>query len=315
MNEFRYVLGLDAGGSKTSAVLCAMDSSICAEAQGGPANLHVEGAERCAGIILDLVQTCCHSVGCSVSEIGAIVAGVAGAGRSADRQNLTEVLSRGAASRNLVLNKLSIESDARIALEGAFGGKPGIVVIAGTGSIVFGRDMRGNIVRSGGWGRIVGDDGSGYEIGRAAIRFLATALDGHAKPTKLSEMLRTKYGFVSQEAVIDTIYKNKFDIASVAPSVLDAAHKGDKAAKTILAAASASLVVKIGQMLAVMNKGKRNPPKRFLALTGSLLASENVYSRSVRAEIKRTIPAVVLHPPESSPVFGAALMALALVKS
>jgi len=79
MNKPLYIIGIDGGGTKTTAVLCALDGAILTEAQGGPSNFHIVGVEKTAVTLLDLIQTCCHSVGCDVSQIGAVVAGLPGA--------------------------------------------------------------------------------------------------------------------------------------------------------------------------------------------------------------------------------------------
>jgi N-acetylglucosamine kinase-like BadF-type ATPase len=313
MNQHLYVIGIDSGGTKTTAILCALDNAILAEAQGGPSNFQIIGVEQSAATILDLIETCCHSVGCKVSQIGAIVAGLAGAGRPGDQQQMTDGLLASAEKRNLTLNKIRIESDARIALEGAFGGKPGIILIAGTGSIVFGKDDRGKTHRAGGWGRIIGDDGSGYAIGQEAFRAVARYLDDLGGKTKLGKFLDAKYGFKTQEDIINALYKRNFDVASIAPTVIEAASGGDRIARRILIDGCSGLTELARVVCSKMNKGKNfNKPQ--LVMTGSLLLNQNIYSRMVRLSIKRNLPHVSIREPESSPVVGAALMAIKLMK-
>jgi N-acetylglucosamine kinase-like BadF-type ATPase len=312
MNKPLYVIGIEGGGTKTTAVLCALDGIMLSEAQGGPTNFHIVGIEKTAGTLLDLIQTCCHSVGCSDSQIGAVVAGLAGAGRVLDQQRIMDKVLEVARMRSCNLEKVSIESDARIALEGAFSGKPGIVVIAGTGSIVFGKDERDKVYRAGGWGRFIGDEGSGYAIGREAFRAVAKLLDGYGEKTILVKLFDEKFGLGTQEAIIDAIYEEKYDFASVVPLVMEAASKGDPAAKKILIRACSDLIEMIDAVLMKMNKGKKSAPKRPLAFVGSLLMNDNFYSRKIRSAIKRIIPLVSLRNAESSPVVGAALMAIRL---
>jgi N-acetylglucosamine kinase-like BadF-type ATPase len=105
MNESLYIMGIDSGGTKTSAVLCSCDGMILSEAQGSPSNLHLVGLEKTASTILDLIQTCTHSVGCSVSQIGAVVAGVAGAGGFQDQQHIMEKVQGIALSRDEHIEK------------------------------------------------------------------------------------------------------------------------------------------------------------------------------------------------------------------
>jgi len=313
MDKPLYVIGIEGGGTKTTAVLCALDGIILSEAQGGPSNFHIVGIEKTAGTILDLIQTCCHSVGCGVSQIGAVVAGLAGAGRVLDQQRIMERLLEIARIKNFNLEKVSIESDARIALEGAFSGKPGVVVISGTGSIVFGKDERDRIYRAGGWGRLIGDEGSGYAIGREAFRAVVKLLDGYGEKTKLAKLFNEKFGLGTQDTVIDAVYGEKYNLASVVPAVMEAASKGDSVAKKILVLACSDLVEVINAVLNKMNKGRKGVPKRPLAFVGSLLMNDNFYSRKIRSTIKREVPLVVIRNAESSPVVGAALLAIQLL--
>jgi N-acetylglucosamine kinase-like BadF-type ATPase len=312
MNKPLYIIGIEGGATKTIAVLCALDGIILSEAQGGPSNFHNIGIEKTVNTLLDLIQTCCHSVGCNVSQIGAVVAGLAGAGRVLDQQRITDNLLEAARMRNFNLEKVFIESDARIALEGAFSGKPGIVVIAGTGSIVFGKDEHDRVYRAGGWGRLIGDEGSGYAIGREAFHAVAKLLDGYGEKTKLVKLFDEKSGLGTQEAIIDAIYGEKYDVASVVPVVIEAASKGDQVAKKILVHASSDLVEVINTVLRKMNKGRKGIQKRSLAFVGSLLMNDNFYSRKIRSVIKREVPLVSIRHAESSPVVGAALMAIRL---
>jgi N-acetylglucosamine kinase-like BadF-type ATPase len=121
-----------------------------------------------------------------------------------------------------------------------------------------------------------------------------------------------KFGFGSQDTILEAIYKEHYDIASVVPVVLEAASNGDPIAKKILIRACSDLVDAIKIVVMKMNKGKKSVPKRSLALLGTLLIKDNFYSRKIRSVIKREIPLVSLRNAESSPVVGAALMAIRL---
>jgi glucosamine kinase len=314
MDKPLYIIGIDGGGTKTTSVLCALDGAILAEAQGAPANFQIIGIERASHAILDLIETCCHSVGCSISQIGAVVAGLAGAGRPGDKQSMRDGIMDLANTRNLAINNLIVESDARIALEGAFSGKPGLIIIAGTGSIVFGKDENGKIFRAGGWGRLIGDEGSGYAIGQQAFRAVARSLDDKRAKTKLTMLFEKRYGLNTQETIIDSLYKENFDIASVVPTVIEAASKGDKAARRILDNAALELIDLVGITLKKMNTNVKKPLKHPLALIGGTLANEHYYSRKVISVIRKKILPVYIHQAESSPVVGAAVMAIDALK-
>lgn len=310
MNHPLYVIGIEGGGTKTVAVLCALDGSILVEERGDASNVQVNGVEQAASIVFRLIERCCHSIGCDISQIGAVVAGLAGAGRLHDQEQVHDSVIELAQKRNLTIQRLQIESDARIALEGAFGGKPGIVVIAGTGSIVFSKDAKGRMYRAGGWGRLIGDEGSGTSIGQAAFRAIARMLDQRGKKTRLLNLFEEKFGLGTQEAIIDSLYQQKFPIASVVPIVIRAAGDGDAVAKEIIRQTCSELVEVVASVVARMRGGTKSVAKQPLAFVGSLLASDNAYSRMLRAALRRKLPQIVIQTAESSPVVGAALMAI-----
>ncbi len=311
-----YVIGLDGGGTKTSIQLADLSGKVLSESHGGPSNFQIIGIEESARTIIDLVETCCHSIGCNVSEIGSIVAGLTGAGRQSDQQRMAEGVRGFAQSRGIYLGDLAVESDARIALEGAFLGDPGIIVIAGTGSIVFAKDGRGKTYRAGGWGRLIGDEGSGYQIGQEALRAVARMIDGRGKKTLLARMIGSQFGLRSQDEIIKALYKDRFDLASIAPLVVQAAHKRDTAARMILETAALELVEIIRAAVGRMKTGSRQPRRPIpLAFVGSLLDSENVYSTIVRALIRKKLRNISIERPIAKPVRGALLMALVRMKN
>ncbi len=309
MTSDRFVVGIDGGGTKTAAELCSLDGSVVASSHGGPSNFQVIGVDRAARTIVDLVSTCCHSVNCESSAVAAVVAGLTGAGRPGDQQRMAEGLKTEGVRRGFSSMSIAVESDARVALEGAFSGKEGIIVIAGTGSIVFGKNQQGDIHRAGGWGRYLSDEGSGYTIGKEAIRAVAKMMDGVGIKTSLATMLAKEFPLDTQEAIIHAMYKDNFDVASVVPVVLAAAEKKDKVATKILDDAAAELMGVIGAVALKLSKG-RGKKKIPLSFIGSLISNENIYSKKLQTAIRKKLPGLVLREPEANPAHGAALMAL-----
>ena len=311
-HNFRvHVVGIDGGGTKTVAELLSSDGVVHATARGGPSNFQVRGTETSARTIGDLVETCCHSAGISPREISAVVAGLTGAGRRGDQLRMKKALSSALRLRGFTRARIDIESDARIALEAAFGGRPGIAIIAGTGSIVMGKDARGRIHRAGGWGRYLGDEGSGYTISREALRAVAKMTDGAGKPTALARRFAKKFGLVSQEAIINAVYKNGFDIPSLAPLIIAAAVNGDAVARNILSDATTEL---LGVTTAVWRKVRASGERIPVAFIGSLIANDNFYSRKLRAKITRELRGTEVQAPESQPAHGASIMALGMLR-
>lgn len=198
-----------------------------------------------------------------------------------------------------------MDSDARIALEGAFRGEAGMILIAGTGSIMFGKDANGNIHRVGGWGRFLGDEGSGYSIGREGLVALVQHYDGRGKATLLTKLVAERFHLTDQ-TIVTEVYKNNFDIASVAPLIFEAAERGDDVCDAIVNQAIDELLVHIKTMLPKLSVAGRAK----LAFIGGVIAHENILSGRLREKIEVEIARVSLQEPECSPVYGAVLMAL-----
>jgi N-acetylglucosamine kinase-like BadF-type ATPase len=308
----QFVIGLDGGGTKTAAELFDSTGRVLSDARGGPSNFLVIGAEQAAAVILDLCVECCSKAGIAQEHIGNVVAGLTGAGRLPEQQRMVKILVQLAVDRKLGLNSFVVESDARIALEGAFSGNPGIIVIAGTGSIVFGKDSEGVIHRAGGWGRIVGDEGSGYSIGREVFRVVARIIDGRIIKSNLLELLSKEFHLSTQLMIVDALYKQQFDVASVVPLALKAAETGDTYAKEIFHNAALDLLGPISNVVKKIKPKKREIVP--LAFIGSLLSNQNLYSKRMSTLIKKTLPQVRVSEPEGSPIKGAGIIGRRLLE-
>ncbi len=310
-----YVIGLDGGGTKTSVQLADSKGKVLAESLGGPANFQIIGPDESARTIIDLIETCCHTVGCEPAQIGSVVAGLAGVGRESDQVRMADAIRGQAQGRGVYLRDLAVESDARIALEGAFLGDPGIIVIAGTGSIVCGKDIEGKLHRAGGWGRFIGDKGSGYDIGREAVCAVAGMIDGVSGKTALAAMAQSEFGLRSQDDIIRAVYRDGFDFSTAAPLVIRAARERDRIALGILGNAAVGLVAMIRAVAGGLRQYTgRTRGKVPLVFIGGLLVPDNVYSAKVRALIRRDLKSIVIGEPIASPVRGAVLMALARIR-
>ncbi len=310
-----YVVGLDGGGTKTIAQLADRKGKILSESRGGPSNFQIIGVEESARVVIDLVETCCRNIGCNGSEIGSVVAGLAGAGRPSDQQRMMAGLRKEAQGRGVYLKDIAVESDARIALEGAFLGDPGIIVIAGTGSIVYAMDSRGRTFRAGGWGRLIGDEGGGYHIGQEAFHAVAKMMDGRGEKTLLRRMIGSQFGFRTQEEIISAIYRDGFDVATAAPLVFRAAGNKDGAAMNIVSTAASELVETVRAVVEQLERGPKRAGRIFpVAFIGSLLESDNSYSVAVRALVRKRLKNVTIENPVAGPSRGALLMALKRIK-
>jgi len=307
-----FIVGVDGGGTKTHAVITDKQGNILAEHFGGPSNFQIIGVEKAAETIFSLIRSCCKSVDASTENLFSVACGLTGAGRVGDQQRMAEGLRRYARRKKSPLNNIIIESDARIALEGAFKGGAGIILIAGTGSIAFGKDEQERIHRVGGWGRILGDEGSGYYIGKLGVTAVTRHLDGRGEKTMLTKMIARKFGLTDQTAIINAVYKDGFDLASVAPLVMEAARKKDKVSTLIIEQAVIELAehVRVASSKILSSTRSTVKSKVKLAFIGGLIANRTLLSELLRKYIQENISLVSIIEPMASPAYGAAILAM-----
>lgn len=300
----KYFIGIDGGGTKSHCVVIDESRNQLFECFGGATNFLMLGNEVVCQTIYELLEKCGEELKIDFSKFTSATLGTTGAGRRTDAESLESSFKNFIAQKKIPLNKFSVTSDAVAALEGAFGGGVGCILIAGTGSICFGKDEKGNIRRTGGFGRFIGDEGSGYGIGRQALRAIAKNFDGRGAPTLLMNIFVSEFNISSPEQLITDIYKNNFDIASVAPMVLRAAEQGDKIANDILEYQTDELILHIRGI-----RKKIICAKLKIAFIGGLIANENIYSAMLQRKIAGELPDVEIHKAKFSPAFGAALIA------
>ncbi|MBI5215816.1 MAG: hypothetical protein HY960_08690 [Ignavibacteriae bacterium] len=302
MSNKLYVIGIDGGGTKTRAMLADLHGTILSEANGFGSNPNIIGFDRSAKIIFNLIRECCGKIKQPVNYVRNVVAGIAGIGRPADKALLQKELLR-LSDKNRIVR---LESDARIALEAALPWRPGIVLIAGTGSIVYYRNDENQFARAGGWGRILGDDGSGYAIAREALRAVMSQFDGQGKPTLLTNKALDFFQIDSPEYLVSAIRKAEGEIAPFTPKVLEAAVEHDEVSIRILESNSDDLL----RLVEVVMQ-KESPQKKLtIATLGGLLEKSNVYYDMVKKKIRQKFPHVYFQKPKFPSTFGALILAL-----
>ena len=302
-----FYIGLDGGGTKTKCVVVDGKMNVLSEQVGGPSNFLVFGLEKVTQTLLDLIRNSIKQAEINISDVDSILLGTAGAGRREDAERLESSLLQKANEVNLPLKRFTVESDARIALEGAFSGKPGSILIAGTGSIMFGKDSEGNIHRVGGFGRILGDEGSGFNIGRLGLSAVAKQFDGRGEKTELLNLLKENFYITNSKELIIEVYNNNFDVASVAPIVIQAAEEGDKICDTIIMDEVDQLLLHISSMKKLIKEDELK-----ISLIGGAITTDNYYARQFKKKVNN-IEGVNITEPELEPAIGAALMAKAIL--
>jgi N-acetylglucosamine kinase-like BadF-type ATPase len=233
-----HVLGIDAGGTKTVCLLADERGAILAEGRGPGANLHVAGELEVEKVLHEVMEA---AIGERDITPAAICLGIAGVDRDDEARTVRAIMRRiGHKSRVLVVN------DALIALVAGAQDAPGIVIIAGTGSIVYGRNTAGEAARAGGWGHMIGDEGSGYWIGREAVAAVMRAADGRGPATRLSNDILAHFSVGDVSRLPRIVYDPevpRMHIAALGPIVEGAASDGDAVAMRILERAVDELVL------------------------------------------------------------------------
>ena len=316
-----YVLGIDGGGSKTVCVLIDDSCQVLGRGEAGSSNYQSVGIEATLQSIESAIHNAVEAaIITNTVNIDAICLGLAGVGRATDIEVVKGLV------KELQNNKLPITwalqpanilicNDALIALVGGIGQPVGIVVAAGTGSIVFGRNHRGHTKRVGGWGYILGDEGSAYKIAIAGMNAALKSYDGREISTSLLEGFKQHLDLKSIEDLIEVIYRRKWgvkQIAALAPVVDFAAASGDIVANIIIDNAVKELVQATST---VINAIFTADSVLEVVTTGSVWRGRcNIHERFVASLVKK-FPNVKVIFPRYEPAYGAGLLALQTTRS
>lgn len=241
----RLFLGVDGGQSSTTAVIGDETGRVLGAGAGGPCN-HVgaaEGRQKLVGAVRECLEEACGQAGldASTATFEAACFGMSG-GPEDKRQILSNILP----AKTLV-----VTTDAVIALAGATAGEPGIITIAGTGSIAFGRNAAGRTARAGGWGYVFGDEGGGFDITRQALRAALRMEEGWGPATALRAALLEATGARDANDLLHRFYTQDFPrprVASFAKLVDSVASQGDEVAAGILRQAAGQLAALAGSV-------------------------------------------------------------------
>ncbi len=234
----RLFLGVDGGQSSTTALIGNETGRVVGAGSGGPCN-HIGGPggrERFVRAIESCLSQACRAAGLDRAAVEFEAACLGFSGGPEDKRPLLEDMLR--------TRKLIVTTDAPIALAGATAGQPGIITIAGTGSIAFGRNGAGRTARAGGWGYIFGDEGGGFDIARQALRAALRAEEGWGAATSLHRALLEATGAASANEVLHLFYTTAWPrdrVATLAKLVDEAARAGDAVATAILENAAEQL--------------------------------------------------------------------------
>jgi N-acetylglucosamine kinase-like BadF-type ATPase len=231
-----YVLGIDAGGTKTVCYLADADGRVVGEGRGGGANLQAHGELQVEKVLHSVID---QAIGDRAILPAAACLGVAGVDRPEDDRTVRSIMRRLGFKRHML-----VVNDALIALVAGVGDEPGVVLIAGTGSIAYGFNEAGYAARAGGWGFVLGDEGSGYWIGRQALAAVVREADGRGPKTQLTPLVLEHFGLARVDGLVRAVYENglkRHAVAALGGVVEMARAGGDAAAAEILSKAGEEL--------------------------------------------------------------------------
>jgi N-acetylglucosamine kinase-like BadF-type ATPase len=239
-----HVLGIDVGGTKTVCLLANGDGTILSEARESGANLQSVGELGLEKVLHSVMESAMTG---QREMPSTICLGIAGVDRADDQKVVRGIMDRiGYKATVLIVN------DALIALQAGIGDAPGIVIVSGTGSIAYGRNARGEAARAGGWGHVLGDEGSGYFIGRLALRAVVRHADGRGRDTSLTARLLRHFGLTAAGELIHRVYHEELApsaIGALARHVQQARDEGDVVAAAILDQSAEELVIAAGAVM------------------------------------------------------------------
>lgn len=289
-----FLAGIDGGGTKTKVVCVTPQGQELETKLFGPFNLNSIGAERFQDLLEEL-GTYLNSLGNCV----ALAIGSAGISNQDMVRMVAEAMQRHG------ISNWKLVGDQEIALYGALDGQPGISLIAGTGSICFGRASDGTMARSGGWGHLIGDEGSGYALGRDGLVAVAKAWDGYGPQTRLTELLAESQGLATQREIISYIYGgDKSRIAALSRLVEQAARDGDAVALDILRENARKLSQLVAAVAARLKLGTTK-----VAMLGGMLENDTLLRKFFREEMAAAHPEIGCVAPLHDAAAGAVMLA------
>ncbi|MEH2464822.1 N-acetylglucosamine kinase [Nostoc sp.] len=312
-----YVLGIDGGGSKTVCILMDDLHQVLGRGEAGPSNYQSIGIEATLQSIQSAIQNAVKiAIITNTVKIDAICLGLAGVGRATDIEVVKALVQDLQNNKYLPINwalqsaNIVICNDALIALVGGIGQPVGIVVAAGTGSIVFGRNHQGHTKRVGGWGYILGDEGSAYKIAITGMNAALKSYDGREMPTSLVEAFKHHLNLANIEDLIEVIYRPECgvkQIAALAPVIDLAAASGDIVANSIIDDAVKELVQATSTVIDTIFS---YDSVLEVVTTGSVWRGKSKIHQRFAGYVIKKFPNVKVIFPRYEPAYGASLLAL-----
>jgi N-acetylglucosamine kinase-like BadF-type ATPase len=301
-----YVLGIDGGGTKTVGVIADEYGNIVAHQTVGATNQNGVDRKKVESELRNLFTSLKAQNDNAFSDLSIVFAGMSGVDRPDARIIMEEIISKCVPDRT----KVVVDNDGVNALYAGTFGAPGIVQIAGTGSITFGMNAHGDRGRVGGWGYLIDDEGSGYDLGREALHAIFREYDGRGKKTLLTERILKHFNASLPPELINTIYqvgKSREVISPLSRYVAEAADKNDEVAKEIFHHAGIKIGKSISSLVQQLFNADDTVP---VVLVGGVFNSSDLILPSIKAALENQKVSTTLLKPKLPPVGGAVIKAI-----
>ncbi len=295
-----YLLGLDGGGTKTVVNVADTAGNVLLTFTGGAINMNGESERNVAGNFAEIFKTA-QSAGYTAENCRGFCIGTAGISNPKVQPLVADIVRKaGYPVTPLVVG------DHQTALAGALDGMVGIILIAGTGSICYGVNAAGEEKRTGGFGYLIDDKGSGYAVGRGILQAVVRAYDGRQSHTLLTELVFDKLGITTMKELTGLIYKepiNKREIAALAPCLTAACERRDSAALAIVENAAAELVNMVAPVASDLQLSRGE-----LATAGSVLLKDSFIRPAFLTHLATICPELTCITPRYDAAYGAVLL-------
>lgn len=303
-----YLLGIDGGGSKTAVILARRDGTLVGRGEAGPSNYHSVGKANAFHALDRAVSQAWNTAGMSEQPVAAAVLGMAGVDQPKDSLVFEQWIAK-----RFPDARVRLVNDGQIALAAGTPQGWGIVVLSGTGSIIFGQDEQGRTARADGWGYLMGDEGSGYHAALAALQAVAKAFDGRGLATSLTQRVTTFFKVDSPPDLIAAVHQSdrtRAEIARLSRLVDEEALAGDAVAQRIINQAAWELAAGV-QAVAVQKLHLTSLPA---VLAGGFLVHGVSLQRALLTQVKALD--ITLEPVQTveEPVWGAVRLAAKLLE-
>ncbi len=300
----KIFLGIDGGGSKTEAAAAAEDGRIYGWGKTGPSNPLFLQPSQALDNMLEAAGAVFSQAGIDRREIAYTCICIPGFIKTFPEDKVANSLQ-------IERKKISIMGDERSTMLAALGSEPGVVIAAGTGSFAIGRDEHNKVISAGGWGPILGDEGSGYDVGKQALRVVIAEHERRGEKTLLTETICELWKIEKVEDIrlfLSSHTNFQQTISALAPLVLECAEEGDAAAQNIIKQAGESLADLVKIVVTKLNlQGKEIP----VVLTGGMSNFGNWINPFITGKLKDIYKInAVLQRPKFSTVIGAVLLAM-----